>query len=54
MQAALDADVASLQYELMSPDDPSSVDAQAPSISDSEPSVVILGFNEASQVRGIF
>jgi hypothetical protein len=50
VQAALDADVASMQFELMNPGDPSSFDHQPNKLTSKNPPVVILGFNEASQV----
>ena len=53
-QAQLDAQVESLQYELMDPADPHSMEEQQrahPHTLNEIAPVVILGFNEASQAR---
>lgn len=51
VQARMAADVESLQYELLDPDDPSGVQQQPRREFGKDRPVVILGFNEASQAR---
>jgi hypothetical protein len=51
MQARLAEEAQSLQYELLDPDDPSTIRRQpAAALQEDANPVVILGFNEASQV----